>query len=159
MKFLFTLLSHTPWWAFIVFVWLIFIGVRGLKERTIDINNLWITPTTFIIFYIYNIIKIQNIKFSILSVIVCIVSSIIAYIFLKNSIRLDENNNFMKQKSCSTLLCGMITFFVRYFCEYKKATTGETFIFFELISSAIIGGFTIGKNFKYFVEMRRIRKK
>ena len=153
------ILTHTPFWAFLIFFWLIFIGIRATNNRKIHLNSLLITPATFLFFYIYNLKKIDSWNLLLLSAALTFSSIVLTYFFKNESIIFNEDESFTREGSHSTLICGMITFFVRYFCEYKKATIGDPHLALELISSGIIGGFSVGRNLKFFVRAKKIKRR
>ena len=153
------IIKHTPTWAWAIFAWLIFIGVRSMKNRKIRLNGLLRTPATFLFFYVYKLTKIDNINLSLLSAVSVFFSIIITYLLQNELIIQKKDRLFIRKGSYSTLICGMITFFVRYFCEYKKATVGDAYPILELISSAIIGGFCVGRNLKFFLQAKQLNSK
>lgn len=149
------ILKHTPWWAFVIFVCLLFIGIRATRDRKIKIYSLAITPIFFLYFYIRNLTKIDNIYISYASAILFLIVVSATCYFFKNTIIINKNHEIIKKGSYSTLICAMITFSVRYFCEYKILTIGKSYIALELLSSGIIGGFSFGKNLRRFIEIKR----
>lgn len=149
------ILAHTPIWAFAVFAWLIFIGIRSTKNREIRLNGLLVTPVTFSLFYMYDLTKIDIISLVFLSVALVLMTLGTTYFLQNEPIVQNKDGKFIRSGSCSTLICGMVTFFVRYFCEYKKATVGDPYLVLRLISSAIIGGFSVGKNLKFFIHTKK----
>lgn len=46
------MLTNTPWWVYIFFIFLVFIGLRGTKPRTVPINQILLLPTIFAIWNI-----------------------------------------------------------------------------------------------------------
>ncbi len=153
------ILAHTPIWAFVVFAWLVFIGVRSMRIREIRLGSLLITPATFSFFYVYNLTKTENLGLLLSSIALAIAVIIVTYSSENETISPTANGKFTRQASYGTLICGMITFFVRYFCEYKKATVGDAYLVLELISSAVIGGFCVGRNLKFFIQAKRLNSK
>lgn len=151
-----TILAHTPIWAFLIFGWLIFIGIRSMKNREIRLNGLLITPVTFSLFYIHNLMKIDSVSLAFLSGALVLMTLSATYFLQNEPIVQNKGGKFIRAGSYSTLICGMITFFVRYFCEYKKATVGDSYLMLRLISSGIIGGFSVGRNLKFLIRARKL---
>lgn len=150
------ILARTPIWAFVVFAWLMFIGIRSMRNREIRLSSLLLSPATFLLFYVYNLSKSDNFSLSLFSGALVFFSIIIPCLLQNEPIVPKKEGSFIRKGSYSMLICGMITFFVRYFCEYKKATVGDAYPMLELISSAVIGGFCAGRNLKFFIQVKRL---
>jgi hypothetical protein len=48
MPFLFAVLIHTPPWVYAILAYLIVMGVRGMRPRTLSLVRVFITPAIFI---------------------------------------------------------------------------------------------------------------
>ncbi len=127
-----------------------------MRNREIRLSSLLLSPATFLLFYVYNLSKSDNFSLSLFSGALVFFSIIITYLLQNKLVIQNKDKQFIRKGSYSTLICGMITFFVRYFCEYKKATVGDAYPMLELISSAVIGGFCAGRNLKFFIQVKRL---
>lgn len=48
MPTLLLILTHTPWWVFLLFALLAWLGVQSLRPRTVPLRRVFITPAIFI---------------------------------------------------------------------------------------------------------------
>ncbi len=53
MDFAIAVVTHTPPWVFAVLAYLIWMGARGLKARTLPVARIFITPAVFIVWGVF----------------------------------------------------------------------------------------------------------
>jgi len=49
MEFALEIVTHTPWWVFALLAYVIWMGVKGLRPRTLPLARMFITPVVFIV--------------------------------------------------------------------------------------------------------------
>lgn len=48
---------HTPWWVYLLFAYLLFIGIKAMKPRTVPLGKLFIIPAVFFLWGISGIVE------------------------------------------------------------------------------------------------------
>jgi hypothetical protein len=49
MEHLFEILTHTPWWVYVLFAYILYVGITAMKLRSVPVFQLFIVPTIFTI--------------------------------------------------------------------------------------------------------------
>ncbi|MDI6025686.1 hypothetical protein QBK99_05655 [Corticibacterium sp. UT-5YL-CI-8] len=50
-------LEHTPWWVFVILVYIVIIGIKTLRTRVVAFYQLAIAPTIFAVWGIYTLFR------------------------------------------------------------------------------------------------------
>jgi len=56
MEDLIEILLHTPWWVYVLFAYIVFIGVKATKMRSVPVLQLFIAPSIFTVLSIYTLV-------------------------------------------------------------------------------------------------------
>ncbi len=117
---------HTPWWVYLLLVYLITVGLKASKARVIPFWKIFVLPTIFLFMSIQNLMTIESIEYlSIGSLIVAmIVGSLFGWWQVKRlDIKIDKKYSLIQiPGSWDTLLVILIVFSAKYYFGYEKTT-------------------------------------
>lgn len=54
---------HTPWWLYLLLVYLIIVGVKASKSRIIPFWKIFVLPIIFLSISIQNVMTIENVEY------------------------------------------------------------------------------------------------
>jgi hypothetical protein len=146
-------LKGTPWWVYVLFFYLLSIGLKTLKPRVISLKKMFIIPTVFTVWTLYTMFS----KFSHLSSIAIWGISLIVAILIgwslsrKINIQTDKKKGLIRLPGTAiTLILILLIFGTKYFFGYLYATdplAQDTPVIFisDFITSGIITGLFLGK--------------
>lgn len=146
------ILEETPWWVYVVFAYIVTMGIKALKARTVSIKKLILLPAFFTI---WGFIGMQWILFTALSWSLSLaVGGVLGWFSVHNwKIRYDRGRGTLHLPGSWTSLGLALAFFsVKYAFGFYHATHAEisTSIYIaESASSGLITGMFIGR-FVYF---------
>lgn len=162
----FDIISSTPIWVWGILVYLLFIGIKSLKDRLVYIPKLFIIPI------ILNLVKYKtfinaNIQTLFLYAICLILSSYISY-------RMTNDRDFaiipekasVKLEGSASMLIILISFFIaKYFFGYIQSTNNILYSEIAILEIGLTGLFTgyfLGRALSFlhcFISLRtQIRK-
>lgn len=148
------LVVSTPWWVYLLLVYLLNLGYQATKTRTVSIKKLFIIPTIFTYFSLHTLIKTTPMSLFSLSTFVSSLMSGSALGWLQISlyqIEVDRENKLLKLPGTwSTLIIILIVFILRYYFSYRLMThpgleTHLQFTLFILLLSGICTGLFLGR--------------
>src|SRR3989338_6147796 len=151
-------LINTPWWVYLILVYLFFICFKAVKTRTLALRMLFILPIIFIVLAFHTLIA--EIGISIFSLITTGVFLILGaalgfYQIYRLSIKTDKTHLLIQVPgSWSTLIIVLIIFISKYYFSYEIASNPASlknvhFIFMMLAISGICTGLFIGRLLRY----------
>ena len=151
-----TVLLFTPWWVYVLFVFLILVGLRATKPRTLSLVQLLVLPT---IFCLWNLVWLGERVEGHFSLFTYWAAGIVLGSFLGwKSVRkwvIHANKTRMLLSlppTWSTLVLIIFIFVVRYFFIYQYVLHEET-IRLQIADSSISGvitGIFIGRTLHLF---------
>lgn len=116
------ILIHTPWWVYVLLVYLIFIGVKARNTGIVSIYKLAVLPLLFLIMSIESMIshfKIESLSISTWLISIIIGSIIGLLLVYKSKIRVDRANKLLELPgSWTTLILILAIFMAKYYCGY-----------------------------------------
>tara|TARA_R110002124_G_scaffold282537_1_gene457773 strand:- start:940 stop:1470 length:531 start_codon:yes stop_codon:yes gene_type:complete len=148
-------LYHTPWWVYVLFIYLINIGIRASKQNIVSLDKLFIIPALFTIMTVHSLVTSFNL--SAFTIVLWILSILIGLILGAancmrfKQIRVDKNNRLLEVPGTwSTLVIIIIIFASKYYLGYSMSVDPNitSDIWFEIIAlgvSGVCAGFFIGK--------------
>jgi len=148
-------LTHTPWWVFVIFFYLLKVGIDAIKPRIVSLKKLFITPSIFLGISINTLLKSFDFSFPILGVyiVALLLGMIIGFLLTKNSkIKFDHYQKLVKLPGTfSTLFLTLIIFSSKYYLGYSLATNPTIasktfFIISQLGIMGICSGLFIGRS-------------
>lgn len=117
---------HTPWWVYLLLVYLIIVGLKASKSRIIPFWKLFVLPTIFLSISIQNLTTIENIEYLSISswIVAMLVGSLLGWWQVKRlDIKIDKKSSLIQiPGSWDTLLVMLIIFVAKYYFGYEKAT-------------------------------------
>lgn len=146
------ILIGTPWWVWVIFVYLIIVGIKALKPHTISLTKLAITPIILSFWLIYSLLNTTNFTYehSFIPYVVLIVSLSIGrmlgkIIFGRYPITFNKKGEAYMPGSIYPLCLYMILFITKYCFGVIGAVnpTMLTNITAQLIN-VIVSGIMIG---------------
>lgn len=156
------ILKSTPFYVYLLFGYLIFIGIKATHERISSLPKLLINPFILLCFSIQGLSNIKDliIFFMLLSIF------IIMYWRLFDKPPIQINNNLIViPGSWQPLVFMMIIFSLKYYFGYLKAVNPEIakkYKIIELLISSCIMGFMFFKTIYYcynYIIMNGIKNK
>ncbi len=148
MEELIGILEETPWWVFVVFFYLVVIGVKALQPSTVSIYRLIILP---VILTVWGLVGIKWSLSPLLAWGVSVALGIgLGWLFVRKwKIRYDRRRATLHLPGTWSTLVFALTFFgIKYFFGFYNATHTE--IPFELMvaesaAAGVIAGMFLGR--------------
>lgn len=154
MMYIWEVLTHTPWWVFVLFFYLLKVGIDATKPRTVILKKLFILPSIFLGISINTLFKSFDLSFSTLGMYLSslILGIMIGLLLIKNlQIKFDRDHNLIRLPGTfSTLILILITFSTKYYFGYLLSTApsiakNPLFIISQLGMSGVCSGLFIGR--------------
>lgn len=146
-------LTHTPWYVYLIFAYILFVGIKGLKGRTVHINKLLILPIVFVWMSVDEMTN--SISFSTVNAGVWLVGILIgAYLlgwlpYQRLRISADPKTKLLTiPGSWFTLVLLLVTFAVKYAIAVVLATHQEISahsVYVLMIVSGVFTGAFVGR--------------
>ncbi len=154
IDFILEALRKTPWWVFALFAYLVVLGVKALKERTLPLRKIFIVPALFTIWSLYSLITKFHLNIYLspiwgLAVLVGYFAS--WHLSLRIRIRADKKKHLITlPASCVPLISFLLIFSAKYFFGFLYATDPQAkfnvaFLGTDLAISGLINGIFVGK--------------
>ena len=144
-------LKGTPWWVYLLFVYLLYAGIQGLKSRIASLKKILILPFVLFVWSLYGLIaKFHGIvEIFIWAAFTCIGYGIGMTLFKRLRIKADKKKLWVRiSGSRAVLILLMTMFFLKYFFGYYYATHPALSVkmhIADLIISGTISGIFIGR--------------
>ncbi len=147
------MIKGTPFWVWLVLLYLLFIGVRSLNTRIVYLPKLFIIPLVLLLIKY----KIFLSQYSVVLILAIVFGSVLNFIMHTNSkVEIIKNSKSVKLPgSYSTLLILIFFFVVKYFLGYLSATDPDLAIkysLFEIIISGLLSGYFLGRAIYYIYK-------
>lgn len=150
--------TQTSLWVYILFFYLLFIGIKSLKTRVVSLTRLFFLPIIFFFMSLYNLLTSFELTLGL--VIIYIVSltlgSWFGWLFAQNKVlAFDKKHHLIKlQGSATTLILILLIFSIKYYFGYALAVDptkvhNVTFSSLMILSSGMVTGIFIGRSFLY----------
>lgn len=159
IKFIIEMIKNTPFWVFVIFAYLIWIGLKDTKPQTNALPIFFIAP---IILITLNILQINADE--LLCYLGYLIIGIVVGIALTSStdfIINIRNASISTPGTWQTLILFISVFVVRYYFGYQEAvlpTFKEDLGQLQIATSAIISGIFLGKallyTYKYMISKK-----
>ncbi|AIF53155.1 DUF6622 family protein [Pelosinus sp. UFO1] len=148
---------HTPWWVYLLLIYLIAVGIKSSKVRIIPFWKVFVLPTIFLFISIQTLMTIKIEYVSIASWIVgMLVGSLLGWWQVKRlDIKIDKKRSLIQiPGSWDTLLVMLIVFIAKYYVGYEQATNPVLvaqlkFKVSMLVLSGVCTGLFLGRLFCY----------
>ena len=154
---------HTPWWVYLLFVYLMFIGYKASKTGVLPLGKLVILPAVFVAMSIETLInsfKITPLLFGIWLLSILLGAGLGWLQIFKQAIRVDkEKKLFEVPGTWATAIVIFLIFATKYYFGYELSAdpglTKQTY--FEvtmLFFSGVFSGLFVGKLLNYLYRLK-----
>ncbi len=145
---------HTPWWVFILFFYLLKVGIDAIRPRIITMRKLFILPLLFLAFSIYS--YLSSFPFTLITFSAYALPMLfgvgIGWLFIKTlRLKFDKQKGLVKMPgSYVTLLLILLIFSTKYYFGYSSTTDPASsekllFISLRLSVSGMCSGLLVGR--------------
>lgn len=147
------MLKGTPWWVYVLFIYLLGVGIEALKTHTVPIYRLFIFPVIFFVWGFYSLMQKCGNSFDFFIWIFSLCAGIgIGWLLFRHLIlKIDRQNSLVTFAGSYSLLILIVTIFcVKYFFGFMHATSlfsyaADVIQKAEIIVSGVITGIFIGR--------------
>lgn len=156
-------LKGTPWWVYLIFFYLLYVGKNSMKSRVISLKKMFIFPVLLLVWGLYSIIH----KFSgFADVLYWIISLTFGCIVgwkltLRFRVRADKKKHLIKLPGTKMILILSIAIFAVKYCfgyYYATHTQISPFVrFADIVAIGFITGLFIGRVACYLVKFGKAR--
>jgi len=158
MESLWQILSGAPWWVYLLFIYILIIGIRSIKPRTTSINKIVLFPLFFVALSVYTLYKNVYLGYPLLIPCWIIFLSLGTYLGFKEVQSWHFEKNRLKRTltipgNYSTLILLLLVFILKFFWGYFYATLFNIphwMYFADTITSSIVTGFFVGRASCFF---------
>jgi hypothetical protein len=155
------ILLHTPWWVYVLFGCVLYVGIKATKMRSVPVRQLFIGPSIFTVLSIY--ILVGRIGDHFLYIIPWGIATIIGIVIgelemHRLNIIVDRKHHLLKiPGSAFTLILFLLFFGSNYYYGFMSATDPEQvkqiqFVIYILLVSGIGTGIMWVRGFGYFFK-------
>jgi len=154
-------LKGTPWWVYVLFFYVLRIGLIARKSRVLSLKKMFILPGIIFVLSIYNIIAYFESAADIVYYVLFLVGGCIAGNWMTKSrpIRADRKKFLVKVPGSNSVLILVLIFFaIKYFFGYYYATQTEipdTITFVRLAIFGAITGIFIGRVYCFLMKFSK----
>lgn len=157
MKNLWDILSGAPWWVYVLFIYLVSIGIKSMQPRTLSIKRVVLIPLLFVAWSLYSLYN-KFVGFPSL-IPLWIISLILgSYLGVKEvrcwHFQKDRHKGLITiPGNYSTLILILLIFTLKFFWGYFYATHSEIsyWIYFaDTATSSLVTGFFVGRACIFF---------
>lgn len=164
MEAIYDALNHTPWWVFLLFIYLLKVGVDASKPSKVSLIKLFILPTLFFLLSLNNLYTaVQTTPFNFLIYGIFLgFGLIVGYFLVKNlSINFDpETREVILPGTYTTLVLILFIFSSKYYFGYSLANDPNLLedTYFErlmLAVSSLWAGIMVGRLGRIVYALKR----
>lgn len=158
MQTLWNALSGAPWWVYVLFIYLVSIGIKSLKPRTIPFQRVVLFPVVFVSWSAYSLFtKIQLGHYSLIPfwLICIIVGAILGYLEVRNwHFKVDKHKQTLTiPGNVSTIVLILLIFAINFFFGYYEAVHSAVsygMYLTETILGSLVTGFFLGRAIVFY---------
>lgn len=146
-------ISGAPWWVYVLFVYLLSVGIKSTKPRTVSIKRVVLLPLLFLALSFYGLYQKLLLGLPSLVFLWVVFLAIGTYFGIKEVRSWKISKNLSKGEitipgNYSTLVLMLLIFILKFFWGYFYATCTEIsyWIYFaDTLTSALVTGFFVGR--------------
>jgi hypothetical protein len=152
-EFLIGILTHTPVWVWVLFIFLISRGLNARKPATVTLERLAIIPAIFLIWDIYDLVVYRDLTLATVALWVAgiVAGAALGYVLIKQTVitRTDAPRTLYRQPDYTALAFG-----VKYVLGVMNALSPQTLqqpamSALAIVSGGVFAGVFIGKFTRY----------
>ena len=157
-------MSQVPIWVYILFLFLVYMGIKRCYTRVTSIKRLIIVPVIFLFFCFKNTAQLfnDNLMGYVLLITGLLLGALIGFYLIRNNVIKADRKNYLIQipGDVSLLIMILIIFFIEFFIHYAMDAQwhiASLSLFKELVAiiSGIVVGVSLGRNATYFTKYLR----
>ncbi|MBS3904035.1 MAG: hypothetical protein KGZ39_01760 [Simkania sp.] len=154
MEHLWQVLSGAPWWVYVLFIYLVNIGIKSTQPRTISITRVALLPLVFVVWSVYTLYGKVILGFSSLILLWIVFLALGTYLGIKEVHSWHIHKDRHKQSitipgNYSTLVLILLIFVLKFFWGYFYATHTNIpywMYFLDTLTSSLATGFFVGRS-------------
>lgn len=153
------IITHTPIWVFLIFVYLIVNGFISTRDRRIHIGKLFIFPSVLLFLFFFRLVHVHTVKLWCIFLISIIIGCLFSLIFVsKQRIVKVEKYYVIVNGTYNTFVLSMLIFFTKYFFSYMRAIDQylSYYFFIETTIYSLSAGVSIGMLLLRIAEFVRL---
>ncbi len=151
-------LSGAPWWVYVLFIYLVSIGIKSLKPRTIPFQRVVLFPVIFVAWSAYDIYIKMQLGYSSLIPwwLICLaIGAVLGYWEVhKWHFKIDKTKQTITvPPNTSTIVLILVIFAINFYFGYYYATHTSVSYGMYLVNTilgALVTGFFVGRGIVYF---------
>jgi len=152
------ILTHTPVWVWVLFIFLIARGVKARKPATVTLEKLAIIPAIFLFWDIYDLVVHRQLTLSTFALWIAgiLAGAALGFVLIKrvSTTRAAAPRSIHRQADYSALPLMMLAFLVKYVLGVMTAMSPETLqqpgmSAFAIVSGGVFAGVFLGKFTRY----------
>lgn len=157
-EFITGVVTHTPVWVWVLFVFLISRGIKARKPAIVTLEKLAIIPSIFLVWDIYDLVMFRKLTVASCALWVAglLAGAALGYLLIKQAAvtRAAQPRSLYRQADYSALPLMMLAFAVKYVLGVMTAVSPETLqqpgmSAFAIISGGVFAGVFVGKFTRY----------
>ncbi|RKT96462.1 UNVERIFIED_CONTAM: hypothetical protein BJ887_1711 [Enterobacter sp. WPR_3_1] len=157
-EFLIGILTHTPVWVWVLFIFLISRGLNARKPATVTLERLAIIPAIFLIWDIYDLVVYRDLTLATVALWVAgiVAGAALGYVLIKQTVitRTDAPRTLYRQPDYTALPFMMLAFGVKYVQGVMNALSPQALqqpamSALAIVSGGVFAGVFIGKFTRY----------
>ena len=162
MKFAWQILTHTPIWAFVLLAWLIWVGIKAMRPRTVTIWRSLIVPAVFIVWGLSRLLSRQDFAAPLVAWLGAAALFLVVGLLTARPLELDHTTGEIKRPGSVVPLIRNITVFaLQYTVAVISAIDPHDATTAAIVGRAISGGTTgyfLGRTIALLRQYWRQRK-
>ncbi len=163
MEIIWQIIIHTPWWVYLLLIYLIRVGIRASKTRIVTLKKLFIIPLIFTFLSVHTLIT--SFSLSVFTVTIWVVAILIGAILgwfqiYRYKLKVDRQHLLIQVPGTwSIMILIVIIFATKYYFGYELAVDPKLveqtgFEFAVLAVSGVCTGLFIGRLVCYLYRLR-----
>lgn len=157
-EFITGVVTHTPVWVWVLFVFLISRGIKARKPAIVTLEKLAIIPAIFLVWDIYDLVVFRKLTVASCALWVAglLAGAALGYLLIKQAAvtRTAQPRSLYRQADYSALPLMMLAFAVKYLLGVMTAVSPATLqqpgmSAFAIISGGVFAGVFVGKFTRY----------
>lgn len=153
LEFVKNAISGTPWWVWVIFIYLLLVGLKATRNRVIYLPKLYIIPIILIGLQYETFLSGKFFNVTLYLSLLCIGLGVGILSVLKAPIKTFKDLKSIELPgSYSTLIILLLFFSVKYIFGYLQATNPILYNqneFLEIAINAAFSGFFLGRTLNY----------
>jgi len=157
--------TGAPWWVYVLFFYLLSIGIKSTKPRTISIKRVVLFPLIFLAWSLYDLYQKLQLGFPSLIAIWVVFLAIGTYLGVKEVHQWKISANHQKEEvtippNYSTLVLILVIFVIKFYWGYYYAAHKDVsyWIYFtDTLTSTLVTGFFVGRAVFFFKSYQKKR--